>query len=270
MSKHATWITVTVASIAVGFLVPIALVVREALGPATASDAPWEILRASPVPSVALESLRVCLVVSALALPVALVIAYPLSRATTGVRVLGTALCSLPLLLNLLVIILAWLIILERDGVLNWALSSLGLVSKPLQLLFTRGATYAAMLYALVPVMALLLLHSLVRVEPSTRETAGLLGAGRVRTFVLVEVGQVLPAVAASLLMGFIIAFNLFLIPEYLTGPDLTLLPLLVQQSVIRSFDLRTAAILSSAILAFMTIPLTLGWLIERWGRDDG
>jgi ABC-type spermidine/putrescine transport system permease subunit I len=97
---------------------------------------------------------------------------------------------------------------------------------------------------------------------------AKLLGVPLILRFVLVELGVVAPTVIASMLAGYIISLNLYLIPEYLTGPGLTTLGFLVQQSVLQSFDLTLASAQSLLLVAVAVVPLAIGlwaeWALRR------
>lgn len=238
--------------------VPLALVLRElAVRPVdlgAALDDSW---------SAAVRTVLMAAGVSALSLPVAAGTGYALSRASARVRALGVVLCGVPLVLNLLVVILSWMVVFENDGLVRWAWAAAGLPGGGPRLMFTPAATVFAMVYVVTPVMSLLLLSSFARINPRTREAAHLLGASVGLRFFLVELGYVAPSLLTAFVLGYVVSLNLYLVPEYLTGPDLTTLGFLVQQDVVTTFDVQLAAAQSVLLLLAAVVPVALALLAE-------
>ncbi|MEU4559551.1 ABC transporter permease subunit [Actinoplanes sp. NPDC023936] len=218
--------------------------------------------------SAAGRSVLLAVVVAAIALPPAVVVARSLSRARPAVRVVGILLSLLPLLLNLLVVILAWLVVLEREGLVAVAWSALALPGDPPGILYTRSAAVLAMVYVVMPVMALILLDSFHRIDPRMREAARMLGARPLTSLVRVELGFVAPALVTAFVMGYVICLNLYLVPEFLTGPDLTTLGLLVQQDVIETFDLRQASSRALMLFVMAALPVCGALAVDRGVRQ--
>ena len=61
----------------------------------------------------------------------------------------------LPFWTSLLVRTVAWVVLLQSEGILNNLLLSLGLVNEPLRMIFNRFAVYVAMVHVLLPFMVL-------------------------------------------------------------------------------------------------------------------
>jgi putative spermidine/putrescine transport system permease protein len=214
----------------------------------------------------AVRTVVLALGVAAVSLPVAVVIAASLRRRAGWVRALGVLLCGAPMVLNLLVVILSWQVVLEHDGLLATVWSAL-LPGDPPRLLFTPLASVLAMAYVVVPVMALIVLFSLRRLDPRTIEAARLLGASPVQRFLLVELGSVTPSLVASFIMGYVVCLNLYLVPEYLSGPELTTLGFLAHQDVIKSFAVEQAAARSGVLLVLAIVPVLIASAVERRQR---
>ncbi|WP_210828034.1 ABC transporter permease [Micromonospora sp. C95] len=214
------------------------------------------------------RSVLLAVVVAAIALPPAITVARSLTRARHAVRVVGVALCVLPLVLNLLVVILAWMVVLEREGLVNTLWTTMALPGDPPQILYTRSAAVLAMAYVVMPVMALILLDSFRRIDPRMREAARLLGARPLTRFVLVELGFVAPALVTAYVMGYVLCLNLYLVPEYLTGPHLTTLGFLVQENVIKSFDLGSAAVQATMLFVMAVLPVCGALAMDRGVRQ--
>ncbi|MCP3976548.1 MAG: ABC transporter permease subunit [bacterium] len=251
--------------VGVGLLIPLSLVLIGALEATSTDRSAFDVVQSPPVPAVLGRTLVTAALVSAIALPLAFAIAHALRRVSPWVRSTASAVFILPLVLNLLVIILAWLLILEKNGLIGWVLRATTGDDDPPSFLFNPIASYLAMLYAIVPVMVLLIAYDLGRQHPSTREAAQLLGVSPWHVLLRIDIGQALPALISSYAIGYVIALNLYLVPEFLTGPQLTMLPFLVQQSVLNAFDLRTAAAISLLLATLSLVPLSaLVWAENR------
>jgi putative spermidine/putrescine transport system permease protein len=155
----------------------------------------------------------VCLV---LGYPVAYVIAaQPPGRASVLLF-----LVLLPFWTSLLVRTVAWVVLLQKEGVLNNLLLSLGLVQEPLRMIFNRFAVYVAMVHVLLPFMVLPL-YSVMRGIPSGYVRAAVsLGAAPFTAFRRVYLPMTLAGVGAGCLMVFIQALGYYITPALVGGGD--------------------------------------------------
>jgi len=241
--------------------VAVALVAPLALVTASFATGGGEPLGEETWPA-AVRTVLLAMGVAAVSLPVAVVIAASLSRRAAWVRALGILVCGAPLVLNLLVVILSWQVMLEQDGLVHQVWTAL-LPGEPPAILFTPLASVLAMAYVVVPVMVLILLFSFRRIDPRTREAARLLGASPWQRFLLVELGSVTPSLIAAFVMGYAICLNLYLVPEYLTGPELTTLGYLAHQDVVKSFRIDQAAARSGVLLLVAIVPVCVATVLE-------
>jgi putative spermidine/putrescine transport system permease protein len=114
--------------------------------------------------------------------------------------------------------IAAWVVLLQREGLINDALLHLGLISQPLPLLFNRLGVYIAMVHILLPFMVLPLYSVMQSVPPSYQRAAISLGSHPFAAFWRVYVPQTYPGVAAGSLLVFIIAVGYYITPALLGG----------------------------------------------------
>lgn len=161
----------------------------------------------------------ISLLVTLASLAIAYPVAYALAHAPRRLRAVLLACVLLPFWTSLLVRTLAWVVLLQRDGLLNQALLTLHLSSQPLTLLFTRGAVIVAMVHILVPVMVLPIWSAMRRVPPSHRRAAVSLGATPARAFWTVYVPATLPGVSAGVVLALVLGLGFFITPELLGGP---------------------------------------------------
>ena len=126
----------------------------------------------------------------------------------------------LPFWTSLLVRTVAWVVLLQKEGVLNSLFLSLGIVNEPLKMIFNRFAVYVAMVHVLLPFMVLPLYSVMRGIPPSYVRAASSLGAQPFTAFRRVYVPQTLPGIGAGCLMVFIQALGYYITPALVGGAD--------------------------------------------------
>jgi mannopine transport system permease protein len=163
-----------------------------------------------------------------LAYPVALVMARQ-----SGRRAMLLAACVLiPLWTSVLVRSYAWIVLLQRTGIVNNTLLGWGLIDQPLRLLYTEGAVIVAMTHVLLPYMVLPIYSALRAIPPELDRAARNLGAGPLASFRLVTLPLSLPGIYAGAIMVFILSLGFYVTPALVGGPrNLTIATLIGQQT---------------------------------------
>ena len=181
----------------------------------------------------------------ALGYPVALFIArQPPQRAA-----LFLFLVLLPFWTSLLVRTVAWVVLLQREGILNNLLLSLGVVHEPLRMIFNRVAVYVAMVHVLLPFMVLPLYAVMKAISPSYERAAASLGATPFTAFRRVYVPQTMPGIAAGCLMVFIQALGYYITPALVGGADDQMISYFIAFYASRTVNWGMAAALSIMLL---------------------
>ena len=185
---------------------------------------------------------------------VSLALAYPTAWAIrTGSprrRGLLLALVVIPSWMNLLIKNYAWIVILRREGVLNTALGSLGLIDEPLSLLFAPSAVLIGLVHTYLPFMVLPLYVALDRMDWSLVEAARDLGAGRAAVFMRVVVPQTLAGVAVGCTLVFIPTLGAFVTPDMLGGPDSLMVGTLIENQLLQVRNWPFASALAVLLMA--------------------
>jgi len=168
---------------------------------------------------------------------VTILVAYPFAYALVFVvprRVLTTALVAViaPFWTNYLVRAYAWQVILAGNGILNYVLQQLRLITQPFDILYTLTAARIGLVHFLLAIMTLILYTTLDGIDKNLLEAADDLGAGRLRTFTEV----ILPLSSGGLVAGsmfiFVLAFADFVSPAVLGGQAQRVFPQLVVDAV--------------------------------------
>jgi mannopine transport system permease protein len=138
----------------------------------------------------------------------------------------------IPLWTSVLVRSYAWIVLLQRTGIVNNTLLSLGLIDQPLRLIYTEGAVIVAMTHVLLPYMILPIFSALRSIPPELDRAARNLGAGPWTSFITVTLPLSLPGVYAGAIMVFILSLGFYVTPALVGGPqNLTIATLIGQQT---------------------------------------
>jgi len=194
------------------------------------------------------------LTIPALATLLSLAIGWPLAYALAKVhRRRGNALLAVlmaPFFVSYLLIIYAFMGLLQVGGPLQAALHALGLVPATTSLLYSRAAVTMALVYEYLPFMVLSIYGSLERIEDSVLEAAAGLGAGAWRTFAEIVWPRSVPGVIAGCALVFIPATGSFVEPQVLGGTRVSMLGEVINAQINQTFDLTRAATVSLVLTA--------------------
>ncbi len=169
-----------------------------------------------------LSTLARTLTISAVVTIICALLAFPIANAVVAVggrfSAVMLACVLLPFWTSLLVRTSAWIVILQKEGIVNRALQALGLIGAPLELVFNRTGLYIAMVHILLPFMVLPLISVMKGISPSYVRASSSLGAGPLTTFFRVYIPLTLPGVGAGCLLTFIIAAGYYVTPTLVGG----------------------------------------------------
>jgi spermidine/putrescine transport system permease protein len=151
-----------------------------------------------------------------------LLIAYPIAYflAFRGKRFknLFLFLLIVPFWTNFLLHVYAWFFVLEREGIVNLLLKSLGVIDHPIHLLNNIFAIMVMMVYYYLPFMVLPLYATLERFNYRLIEASMDLGATWLQTFKRIIFPLSLRGVRAGFFLVYIPSFGEFAIPELMGG----------------------------------------------------
>jgi putative spermidine/putrescine transport system permease protein len=159
-------------------------------------------------------SAAVTLLCLALGFPVAVLLTQVQGRALSWLM----ALVMLPFWTSLLVRTAAWVVLLQREGLVNTVLVKLGLVAEPLALIYNRTGVLVAMTHVLLPFMILPVYAVLKDIPPNYLRAAASLGAPPLSAFRRVYLPLAAPGVAGGALMVFILALGYYITPALVGG----------------------------------------------------
>jgi putative spermidine/putrescine transport system permease protein len=207
---------------------------------------------------------------------VSLLIGYPLAHWMARMQSrLGHALALMaviaPLLTGIVVRTFAWMTILQDKGVINTTLVSLGLIEKPLPLMYNEFGTIVALVHIYVPFMVLTLTGVIGRIDERLEQAARSLGAGRMRAFVEVTLPLSLPGILAGSLLVFALSISAYVTPSLMGGTNVLTLPMLIAQQVGTSFNPNFAGALGVILLSVcLVIVVAYNRILAKVTGEEG
>jgi putrescine transport system permease protein len=205
-----------------------------------------------------LQSVGIAALSTAILALIGFPIAYAMARAPFSWRPILLLLVILPFWTSFLIRVYAWMGILAREGLLNRALVSLGIVDEPVEILATNGAVVLGIVYSYLPFMVLPLYAALDRLDESMLEAAADLGAPPWKSFWLVTFPLALPGLIAGSLLCFIPAVGEFVIPDLLGGSDTLMIGRTLWTEFFSNRSWSTAAVIAVLLLIVLVVPITI------------
>lgn len=201
--------------------------------------------------------------VGALVGALAVLISYPLVYAITlgSLRRYGEFILFLvivSLFSAYIVRVYAWRTVLGRNGVVNSALSGLGIIDHPLTfLLYSRFAVVVTLVNVLIPLAVLPLYSALTGVDPQVVEASGTLGASPLQTLGRVVLPLSIRGVISAFALCFIVAAGDYVTPQLVGNGSSQLLGNIIVQWFGVSYNWPLGSALAFVLLA--AVGLTVG-----------
>ncbi|MFM8753097.1 MAG: ABC transporter permease [Phenylobacterium sp.] len=218
----------------------------------------------------------ICLIIG---FPVALAITFAPPKAKTWLLLA----VMLPFWTNLLIRTYALIAFLRTEGYINqsleWVWNGLGsAVSvlgigvlgpfEPLDLLHNNFAVVLGLVYVHLPFMVLPLYSALDRLDTSLIEASLDLGAGHLRTLLVIVAPLAIPGIASGVVITFIPALGSYLTPDLLGGPDSQMIANIIERQFKRANDWPFGAALSFLLMYMTFIAIALQALMSRRPRE--
>lgn len=174
-------------------------------------------------------------------------------------------LVTIPFWTNLLVRTYAWILLLRREGLVDYGLQAAGITDEPLGLLYTDVANLIGLVYSFLPFMVLPIYSSLEKLDFRLVEAAYDLGANRITALRRIVIPLAMPGIAAGCILVLVPCLGAYVTPELLGGGKALMIGNLIQQQFGASQNWPFGAALSFALLAIVLVALIAYSL--RFGR---
>lgn len=187
-----------------------------------------------------------------LTLVLGLPVAYLFARHEFPGKTILKALTTLPFIMPTIVVAMGFIALLGPQGIVNTALSDVFGSNAP-QLRVTNTLTIIFLAHAFYNYSIVVRIVSAywANLSPRFGESAAMLGAGRVRTFVHVTLPLLLPAVWSSAILVFVFSFTSFGVVLVLGGPQFATVEVAIYELTVKLFRLEVAGALAIIQLVF-------------------
>lgn len=205
-----------------------------------------------------LNSLQIAVTCTLFCLLIGYPMAYGIVRAQGSWKLILLLLVMLPFWSSFLLRVYAWMGLLADQGTINDVLLWLGLIKKPVRLLYTEFAVYVGIVYTYLPFMILPLYANLEKLDFSLNDAAADLGARPATTFFTVTIPLTWPGIVAGCLLVFIPATGEFVIPDLLGGGNVLMIGRLLSSEFNANRDWPVASAVAVVLLIVLVIPMIL------------
>ena len=200
--------------------------------------------------------------VSVLTTGICILLGYPLAYFLSELPKRAANLCMvavlLPLWTSLLVRTYAWLVLLQRRGLINsWGIE-LGLWDEPLTLVHNLAGTLVGMVHVMLPFLVLPLYSAMRAIDRNYLRAAANLGAGPLRSFWMVFFPLALPGLTTGALIVFILCLGFYVTPAVLGGGKVIMVSSRIANDIEIFFNWGAASALG-VVLLLLTALLIFG-----------
>jgi putative spermidine/putrescine transport system permease protein len=210
-----------------------------------------------------LNTLKFAAIVWALTLVIGFTVAYFLAfhvRTVTMQMVLFLV-CTVPFLTSNIIRMISWIPFLGRNGLLNSALVSLGIVKEPLEfLLFSEFAVVLAMVHLYVLFMVTPIFNTLVRIDRSLIEAARDAGASGWQTLWNVIIPLAKPGIAIGSIFVVTLVMGEFVTVRFMSGGQSASVGLMMANQISL---LQYPAAAANAVVLLITVLLIVAAILR-------
>ena len=201
---------------------------------------------------------------------ICILLGYPLCYLLTKVKDRTAAILMIfvlvPFWTSVLVRTYAWLVLLQRNGIINSSLMSLGIIEEPLQLAHNLTGSIIGMVHIMLPFLILPLYATMRNIDTDLVRAAVGLGSSPRGAFWRVFFPMSLPGLSAGIVLVFILSLGFFVTPALLGGGRVQMLAQRIESTITIYSNWGAASALGVVLLL---LALVMIWLMNRvFGLD--
>ena len=205
-----------------------------------------------------LNSIRISTISTTVCLLIGYPIAYAIVRSSPTTRFVLLMLIILPFWTSFLLRVYAWMGLLSDQGTINNILIWLGLIDRPVRLMYSEFAVHIGIVYSYLPFMILPLYANMEKLDISLVEASADLGARPVITFLTVILPLTVPGMVAGSLLVFIPATGEFVIPDLLGGGNVLMIGRVLYNEFHANHDWPVASAVAIMLLVVLVVPMMI------------
>ncbi len=215
------------------FILPVvSLLLRSVMEPEPGLQNYQALLGSTTYLKIFLNTFSVSALVTAVTLAIGFPVAWALAIMPKRWASIVFAVLLLSMWTNLLTRTYAWMVLLQRTGIINKTLMGLGLISEPLPLVNNLVGVTIGMTYIMLPFIILPLYGVIRKIDPAILQAAALCGATRWQALSRILIPLAAPGMVSGALMVFVMSLGYFVTPALLGGTANMMLAELIAQFV--------------------------------------
>lgn len=216
------------------------------------------------------QSLQVAFSTTILVTAIGYPFGYFMAKQSKKMQRILLLLIMIPFWTSSLIRIYGWIIILQAKGIVNYILLHLGIIEKPMKILYSYPAVLVGMVYALLPFMILSVYSSVEKMDWTLVEAAKDLGASNQVAFLTVTLKLTLSGLLSGVILTFIPSMGLFFIADILGGNKIVLVGSLIQDQLTRGSNWPFAAALAVVLMILTSVMIFLYRKLTKVDRLEG
>jgi putative spermidine/putrescine transport system permease protein/spermidine/putrescine transport system permease protein len=181
------------------------------------------------------------------------VLGYPLAYFMSQLSNRWANICMIGVLIpfwtSLLVRTYAWLVLLQRKGVVNSLAIDIGLISEPIKFVHNTSGTLIGMVHIMLPFLILPLYANMKAIDKDCLKAASSLGATPTRAFWTVFFPLSIPGLLAGLLIVFVLCLGFYVTPAVLGGGKVIMAAMKISSNIELYFSWGAASALGVVLL---------------------
>lgn len=204
------------------------------------------------------RTIRVSVIVTVISIILGIPTAYFIAGVSKKWRGILMAMTLFPLLTNSVIRSFAWINILGKTGVINSLLLKVGLISEPLNLLYTEFAIIIGSVYLFLPTMIMTLVGVMENIEGEMLEAAETLGASPLTAFRKVVLPLSIPGTIVGSILVFTGTLTAYTTPQLLGGNQKMMMSTFLYQKANTLGDWNAASVLALIMIIVTLIVMQL------------
>ena len=216
-----------------------------------------------------LKSLGLSLELGLACTVVCLILAYPLALILNNLQIKNQStvvfIFMLPMWMNFMLRLLAWKLLLNKNGVLNTLLGTVGI--DPINILNTPAAVVFGMVYEYLPFMILPIYNSMARIKKDYLEAAKDLGANGFIVLFKIILPLTVSGIVSGITMVFVPALTSFAVSEILGGGKVLLIGNVIEESFMQGSLWNQGSGLSFVLMIFVFVIMAITNIFDKEGE---
>lgn len=205
--------------------------------------------------------------VTAICLLLGYPLAYFIAHSGPTMRLTLTMLVIFPMLLNLVVRSFGWIALLANRGLINNLLIDVGLIERPIRMMFNLFGLLVGMSHIFLPFMVLMLVPAIQAIPKDVQSAAYTLAASRLRVFWSITLPMSAPGILSGSILVFVLTISALVTPRMLGGPTYKVMATLIYDDFLQTLDWPAGAAMSFALTALTMLVIGVSSrLMKRWG----